>query len=441
VGTKQEKTVSLGSTVEISITVGGEHNIYQWFKDGSVLAGGIDSVYSISSMTASAVGTYTCEITNYIVPELTLYTRPIRVSLDRFDIKSDSLALVALYHSTDGSNWTNGDNWLSGPVSDWYGITVVNNRVVKIDLHNNNLVGPIPEKIGDLNQLSELVLVGNQISGAIPNTIGNLVNLTTCALDKNRLTGNIPAEIKNLKKLTYFILYSNSLSGLPDLSLLSALSELHIQNNKFTFEDIEPNIGVKTFVYSPQDSVGIKQDTTITAGDGFTMSAVVGGSANQYQWFKDGEKISSATDSCCTIMSADSADQGVYYCHITNTIAPDLTLFSRSITVHVSDQVGVRRTESSVPQNYALYPNFPNPFNSTTTIRFDIPKAGLVQLEIYNLEGRLVETVVGKTLPPGKYSVQLNGHGTNGLPLSSGVYLYILKTKEYQCCKKLTLLR
>ncbi|MEN8194565.1 MAG: hypothetical protein ABFS12_17225, partial [Bacteroidota bacterium] len=44
-------------------------------------------------------------------------------------LEQDSLALVALYDSTDGNNWTNNENWLTGPVSTWYGIKVLENRV------------------------------------------------------------------------------------------------------------------------------------------------------------------------------------------------------------------------------------------------------------------------------------------------------------------------
>ena len=62
--------------------------------------------------------------------------------------EQDSLALVALYDSTDGINWNNNTNWLTGPVSSWYGITVTGNRVTKIDLEDNNLQGNLPSEIG-----------------------------------------------------------------------------------------------------------------------------------------------------------------------------------------------------------------------------------------------------------------------------------------------------
>src|ERR1035437_724489 len=53
----------------------------------------------------------------------------------------DSLALVDLYNSTNGPGWTSKANWLTGPVKNWYGITVTANRVVNINLGYNQLTG------------------------------------------------------------------------------------------------------------------------------------------------------------------------------------------------------------------------------------------------------------------------------------------------------------
>lgn len=72
--------------------------------------------------------------------------------------QTDSLALVALYNSTNGANWTTNTNWLSSePLDKWFGITILNNRVDKIDLDNNNLTGSIPTELGDLSMLQILL--------------------------------------------------------------------------------------------------------------------------------------------------------------------------------------------------------------------------------------------------------------------------------------------
>jgi hypothetical protein len=72
----------------------------------------------------------------------------------------DSLALVDLYNSTNGSGWYNNTNWLKGPVKTWYGITVENKSVTEINLYANKLTGSIPSSMGNLSGL-EILGLGN----------------------------------------------------------------------------------------------------------------------------------------------------------------------------------------------------------------------------------------------------------------------------------------
>src|SRR6478609_1757631 len=72
--------------------------------------------------------------------------------------KQDSLALVDLYNSTNGAQWTDNSGWLTGPVTTWYGITVTGSRITTINLVYNQLSGSIPSSIGNLVNLQELSL-------------------------------------------------------------------------------------------------------------------------------------------------------------------------------------------------------------------------------------------------------------------------------------------
>jgi len=149
--------------------------------------------------------------------------------------ESDSLALVALYNSTNGDNWTENTNWLQPgqPVSTWYGIVINDNRVAQIDLVRNNLTGTLPDEIGDLDSLKVLELYVNQISGGIPATIGNLAGLTWLSLRGNQLIGSIPSEIGNLINLEHLYLFENQLEGpIPaEIGNLVNLKYLLLQNN------------------------------------------------------------------------------------------------------------------------------------------------------------------------------------------------------------------
>ena len=170
--------------------------------------------------------------------------------------------------------------------------------------------------------------------------MGNLTKLEDLRLSYNQFAGVVPIEFTNFVQLKTLYLDNNQLTDLPDLSPDTNLTELQIHMNKFTFDDIEPNLFVTSFIYSPQDSVGVEMDTTLALGASLTLSVSVGGTANQYQWMRDGEEILDANTSSYEITSADSADAGSYICRITNTIATNLTLFTRPINVFVSGSMG-----------------------------------------------------------------------------------------------------
>ena len=111
-------------------------------------------------------------------------------------IQADSLALVDLYNSTDGTLWDDNSNWLSGSVDSWYGITVQGDRVFSIDLVDNNLVGSIPASIGDLTGLDSLFIWSNDFFGTtIPVEIGNMTSLKSLDLFDTGIGGNLPASL------------------------------------------------------------------------------------------------------------------------------------------------------------------------------------------------------------------------------------------------------
>lgn len=94
------------------------------------------------------------------------------------------------------------------------------------------------------------------------------------------------------------------------------------------------------------------------------------------------------------------------------------------------------REEGVVPTNFELSQNYPNPFNPTTAIRYSVPVAGSVQLKIFNILGQEVMTLVEGDQKAGSYVVVFDASR-----LSSGVYLYQLKTDKYSNVKKMMLLK
>ena len=91
--------------------------------------------------------------------------------------------------------------------------------------------------------------------------------------------------------------------------------------------------------------------------------------------------------------------------------------------------------------SYALFKNYPNPFNPSTTIDFQIPKRELVDIIIYNILGQEITRLKSEYLNPGTYSVDWRGKDKSGIPVSSGIYIYVLKTKQKFLSKRMTLIK
>jgi hypothetical protein len=90
-----------------------------------------------------------------------------------------------------------------------------------------------------------------------------------------------------------------------------------------------------------------------------------------------------------------------------------------------------------IPTEYSLYNNYPNPFNPTTTIRFDIPERTNVELVVYDILGRRVKSLINNEIRnPGRYEVHFNAAS-----LASGVYIYKLTTKKYSQARKMLLVK
>ena len=91
---------------------------------------------------------------------------------------------------------------------------------------------------------------------------------------------------------------------------------------------------------------------------------------------------------------------------------------------------------AGIPENPILGQNFPNPFSSSTTIRFAIPEPAHTRLVVYDLLGREVETLVDALLPMGQHTTTFEAHD-----LPSGIYLYRLDTSEARAVRKMLLLQ
>ncbi len=119
--------------------------------------------------------------------------------------------------------------------------------------------------------------------------------------------------------------------------------------------------------------------------------------------------------------------------------APDLGSHESPYLTSIGDDL-------TLPQEFYLHQNFPNPFNPSTTIRFDLPYSGWVSLTIFDVRGREVSTLIDSDLNGGFHSLQWKAQDRGGAPLAAGIYLYEIRVvteqgSEFRSIKKFSLLK
>jgi hypothetical protein len=93
------------------------------------------------------------------------------------------------------------------------------------------------------------------------------------------------------------------------------------------------------------------------------------------------------------------------------------------------------------PKAYLLSSNYPNPFNHSTNIRYEIPIPGWVKIEIYNILGQKVKTLVDDHKPAGRYMMEWKGVDDRNETISSGIYFYRMSVHDFAETKKMVYLK
>ena len=121
------------------------------------------------------------------------------------------------------------------------------------------------------------------------------------------------------------------------------------------------------------------------------------------------------------------------------------TKYARGLLVsalqNFTPSTGVELTDGNVPYTYELKQNYPNPFNPTTTINFSIANKGAVRLQVYDILGKLVKTIVDREFEPGTYKATWDGTDHSNIQVSSGIYLYKLEAGTFTSTRKMVLVK
>jgi hypothetical protein len=142
------------------------------------------------------------------------------------------------------------------------------------------------------------------------------------------------------------------------------------------------------------------------------------------------------------IVASGGVTTGLYTIQIKGFGPNGTPVHMRTPQLRVINPIGIITLSNEIPDKFYLSQNFPNPFNPTTNIRFDIAKAGHVRMVVYDAAGRQVAELINERYDAGKYITDFNG--TN---LSSGIYFYKLvvdsfgETSDFTSIKKMILIK
>jgi len=264
-------------------------------------------------------------------------------------------------------------------------------------LKENQLGGEIPPEISYLTNLTQLDLGGNQLSGSIPPEIGSLTNLNILDLAGNQFTGALPAEIGNLANLTELELGGNQVMGAipPEIGNLESLTFIHLEYNQFTGE----------------------------------IPAEIGNLTNLVWLNFVHKQLTGEIPSSICNLDMNWSDPNNFNIS-ENQLCPP---YPECIEEYVGDQdttncVQVSILDETFPLIYKLHSAYPNPFNPVTSITFDVAEFSQIKLSIIDFNGRLVSVLENEKMNPGQYQSLWDGNDSYGNQVSSGIYLAVFES-------------
>ena len=191
---------------------------------------------------------------------------------------TDSTALVDLYNATNSPGWAHHTNWITGPLSSWYGV-----------------------KLDTLGRVTDLNLDSNNLTGVLPASMGNMIKMQNLLLNANKLTGPVPTSFNNYTRIL----------------------KLDLSDNRFNFDGIEQlDPGILSY-----STLGIQRGLPIAFTGGKIIISGAGGTP-AYRTYSLSGAGAISNDSAFTISAS-----GTYFATVTNSKIAGLQLYSDTIVV------------------------------------------------------------------------------------------------------------
>ena len=237
-------------------------------------------------------------------------------------------------------------------------------------------------------------------------------------------------------------------------------------NNFKIYRSINSGINWASSVCPSQNSIGLAFNGTTgfcggdvickTTNSGISWNIVSGlpgsGITNTFVflspstfWYGRGNKIYYSTNNGTNFVQQYTCPSGGIYNQLSFAYSPTNNILStirgwgianNGAISYYTESVGITKTSSEIPDNYKLYQNFPNPFNPSTTIKFDIKTSTFIELSVFDGTGREVKKLINSNLYPGTYEF-----AADFSELGSGIYFYRLSAPKFIETKKMLLIK
>ena len=303
-----------------------------------------------------------------------------------------------------------------------------------LTLDNNlNFVGNAVEIVGRINR--SIVVTGNGEN--------MLLGSTWDGMGFSHLTSTVPGVIEHTPVDTFGVYYDVEADWHHIGSAMGSDSAyVHWGDYDYFYADTTydtTSLWVSALDLSPDES-------TLLVG---TLTAGWGGPLGGTNWVFDMDDLTAPVGQVGNWHGRSGFNQGVtdgprgvafdaqgnLYLADFYTNAVHYYSYSEALTISDDNQKNI------IADQYILSQNYPNPFNPNTRIEFKIPMMEQVNISVYNLEGRIVKTLVNQVMNAGSHEISWNGTNEIGAKVSTGMYIYQLKTNSTMLTRRMTFIK
>ena len=305
-----------------------------------------------------------------------------------------------------------------------------------LNLSSTALSGSIPPEIGVLQNLQSLALSGNNLSGEIPPELGELL-LWSLDLSHNNLTGSIPIEIDAIPYMSSLDLSHNNLSGEIPENLFS---------NPYTYNEI---YGSYDRIWMQQLDLSYNQLSGELTNTMFEYLTCVdndfygscGCNDHEYFYINNNQLSGVLPDNICRLNCsmffslADNAFCEPYPEDCADYLSAGYSSWEDVIgNQDTSDCSDLSFENLDIPNQYKVSNVYPNPFNPSTNITYEVPQYSMIDIYIYDLNGKLVDILISEYQQAGIYTITWDGSD-----YPSGLYILSMQSNNFSHSQKISL--